>query len=86
MCIAEQTDLGAGLKLERGFYYTSFSLEDRTEGMKAFVEKREPAIMDRQKLDAIFPFTKLPFWVLERKAQYVFEWSCLLFYAAPPLA
>jgi enoyl-CoA hydratase/carnithine racemase len=40
--IAEQTDLGAGLKLERALYYSSFSLRDRTEGMAAFLEKRKP--------------------------------------------
>jgi enoyl-CoA hydratase/carnithine racemase len=45
--IAELTDLNAGLKLERELYYASFSLEDRTEGMKAFVEKRKPVFMDR---------------------------------------
>ncbi|KAF4624059.1 hypothetical protein G7Y89_g14115 [Cudoniella acicularis] len=44
---AEQTDLDAGIKLERALYYSSFALEDRTEGMVAFVEKRKPAFKDK---------------------------------------
>ncbi|KAG9230507.1 enoyl-CoA hydratase [Amylocarpus encephaloides] len=43
---AEQTTLDAGLKLERSLYYGSFALEDRTEGMAAFVEKRRPVFKD----------------------------------------
>ncbi|CAG8954989.1 hypothetical protein HYFRA_00008678 [Hymenoscyphus fraxineus] len=39
---ADQTTLDAGLKLERALYYSSFALEDRTEGMSAFVNKRKP--------------------------------------------
>ena len=39
---AESTDFNAGLKMERVLYYSSFSLEDKKEGMKAFLEKREP--------------------------------------------
>ncbi|RDW87437.1 hypothetical protein BP5796_03131 [Coleophoma crateriformis] len=44
---AEQTHLDAGLALERSLYYGSFSLDDRTEGMAAFVEKRQPVFKDR---------------------------------------
>lgn len=40
--IADQTTLDAGLKLERALYYSSFALDDRTEGMTAFVTKRKP--------------------------------------------
>ncbi|KAH8661503.1 ClpP/crotonase-like domain-containing protein [Tricladium varicosporioides] len=44
---AEQTDLDAGIKLERALYYSSFALQDRTEGMVAFVEKRKPVFKDK---------------------------------------
>lgn len=40
-------DLNAGIKLERALYYSSFSLEDRKEGMAAFVQKRDPVFNDK---------------------------------------
>jgi enoyl-CoA hydratase/carnithine racemase len=44
---AEQTDLDAGLKYEKALYYSSFALEDRTEGMAAFMEKRKPVFKNK---------------------------------------
>ncbi|TVY85532.1 Mitochondrial Enoyl-CoA hydratase [Lachnellula suecica] len=44
---AEETHLEAGLKFERSLYYSSFGLDDRTEGMSAFVEKRQPVFKDK---------------------------------------
>ncbi|CAL3963301.1 hypothetical protein PZA11_000963 [Diplocarpon coronariae] len=44
---ADEVSLEAGLKLERSLYYSSFALEDRTEGMKAFVEKRPPVFKNQ---------------------------------------
>ena len=44
---AEETHLEAGLMLERSLYYSSFALEDKTEGMAAFVEKRQPVFKDK---------------------------------------
>jgi enoyl-CoA hydratase len=43
-CINASPDLGIvdGCMLERKAFALSFSTEDRTEGMKAFLEKREP--------------------------------------------
>jgi enoyl-CoA hydratase len=39
---AFNTTLDEGLKLERRNFYLTFSLEDQKEGMKAFLEKRQP--------------------------------------------
>ncbi|KAL2069905.1 hypothetical protein VTL71DRAFT_14584 [Oculimacula yallundae] len=44
---AEETSLEGGLKMERSLYYGSFALEDKTEGMAAFVEKRQPVFKDQ---------------------------------------
>ncbi|KAG1670724.1 Enoyl-CoA hydratase, mitochondrial [Nymphon striatum] len=37
-----ETTLNEGLKSEKRLFYTTFSTDDRREGMKAFVEKRSP--------------------------------------------
>jgi enoyl-CoA hydratase/carnithine racemase len=39
---AEETTLSAGLEEERRLYELAMATEDRVEGMKAFLEKREP--------------------------------------------
>ena len=39
---AEETALGAGLESERRLYELAMATEDRVEGMRAFLEKREP--------------------------------------------
>jgi enoyl-CoA hydratase/carnithine racemase len=39
---AEETTLAAGLENERRLYELAMATEDRVEGMKAFLEKREP--------------------------------------------
>jgi enoyl-CoA hydratase/carnithine racemase len=39
---AEETTLSAGLENERRLYELAMATEDRVEGMKAFLEKREP--------------------------------------------
>jgi enoyl-CoA hydratase len=39
--------LTSGLALERRQFHLSFALDDRAEGMTAFVEKRQPAFRDR---------------------------------------
>lgn len=40
---AMDTSLMEGLKLERKNFYLTFSSQDQTEGMKAFMEKRNPS-------------------------------------------
>jgi enoyl-CoA hydratase/carnithine racemase len=39
---ADETTIGAGLEEERRLYELTMATEDRVEGMKAFLEKREP--------------------------------------------
>jgi enoyl-CoA hydratase/carnithine racemase len=44
---AEETALGAGLENERRLYELAMATEDRVEGMRAFIEKREPKFEGR---------------------------------------
>ncbi|HEX7059714.1 MAG TPA: enoyl-CoA hydratase-related protein [Solirubrobacterales bacterium] len=44
---AEETALSAGLEAERRLYEISMATEDRVEGMRAFLEKREPKFEGR---------------------------------------
>ena len=40
--LAYETTLQEGLRAERRLFFSSFALEDQSEGMRAFVEKRQP--------------------------------------------
>jgi enoyl-CoA hydratase len=44
---AYETTLREGVLFERRTFHSAFALEDRTEGMSAFVEKREPRFRNR---------------------------------------
>lgn len=44
---ALETPLTEGLKVERDLFRSTFALEDRAEGMAAFIEKRKPANKNR---------------------------------------
>jgi enoyl-CoA hydratase/carnithine racemase len=44
---AEETSLSAGLENERRLYELAMATEDRVEGMRAFLEKREPKFEGR---------------------------------------
>lgn len=44
---AYETTLKEGLSFERRLFHSSFALEDRKEGMQAFIEKREAKFKDR---------------------------------------
>jgi enoyl-CoA hydratase len=44
---AFETPLSEGINLERDLFRSTFALEDRSEGMAAFVEKRKPANKNR---------------------------------------
>ena len=44
---AFSSPLEEGVRFERRLFHTSFTLEDRTEGMRAFLEKREPRFTHR---------------------------------------
>lgn len=44
---ADETNLAEGLLFERRVFHSTFALEDRTEGMAAFAEKRKPAFRNR---------------------------------------
>jgi enoyl-CoA hydratase/carnithine racemase len=44
---AEETALSAGLENERRLYELAMATEDRVEGMRAFIEKREPEFKGR---------------------------------------
>lgn len=44
---AFETTLAEGIRFERRTFHATFALEDRTEGMTAFVEKRDPDFQHR---------------------------------------
>ncbi|HKI98025.1 MAG TPA: enoyl-CoA hydratase-related protein [bacterium] len=44
---AFSSPLAEGVRFERRLFHTSFTLADRTEGMQAFIEKREPQFKHR---------------------------------------
>lgn len=44
---AYESSLQVGLKNERKSFYSTFSLEDKTEGMTAFIEKREASFKNK---------------------------------------
>ena len=44
---AFETPLAEGLKVERDLFHATFALEDRSEGMAAFIEKRKPVNKNR---------------------------------------
>jgi enoyl-CoA hydratase/carnithine racemase len=44
---ADETTISAGLEVERRLYELAMATEDRVEGTKAFLEKREPKFEGR---------------------------------------
>ena len=42
-----ETPLSEGLNVERNLFHATFALEDRSEGMAAFIEKRKPVNKNR---------------------------------------
>lgn len=42
-----ESSLSEGLLFEKRSFQSTFALEDRREGMKAFVEKRKPSFKDK---------------------------------------
>jgi enoyl-CoA hydratase len=44
---AFETPLSEGLQVERDLFHSTFALEDRSEGMAAFIEKRKPVNKNR---------------------------------------
>ena len=44
---AYETTLSEGVRFERRLFHASFALEDQTEGMAAFIEKRRPEWKNR---------------------------------------
>ncbi len=44
---AFETTLAEGMSVERNLFHSSFALEDRAEGMAAFIEKRKPVNRNR---------------------------------------
>lgn len=46
VAMAEETGLAEGINFERRIYHAIFGTDDKTEGMTAFLEKREPGSRD----------------------------------------
>jgi enoyl-CoA hydratase len=44
---AYETTLAEGVRFERRLFHSTFAVEDRREGMAAFIEKRKPAFRNR---------------------------------------
>ena len=44
---AFETTLSEGINVERNLFHSTFALEDRSEGMAAFIEKRKPVNKNR---------------------------------------
>src|SRR5205807_2535628 len=44
---AFETPLSEGMNVERNLFHSTFALEDRAEGMAAFIEKRKPVNRNR---------------------------------------
>ncbi|MCU1549973.1 MAG: putative enoyl-CoA hydratase echA8 [Glaciihabitans sp.] len=44
---AFETQLRAGIRFERRVFHSAFGLDDQKEGMRAFIEKREPRFRNR---------------------------------------
>jgi enoyl-CoA hydratase len=44
---AFETPLSEGMSVERNLFHSTFALEDRSEGMAAFIEKRKPVNKNR---------------------------------------
>jgi enoyl-CoA hydratase len=44
---AFETTLSEGMNVERNLFHSTFALDDRTEGMAAFIEKRKPVNKNR---------------------------------------
>jgi enoyl-CoA hydratase/carnithine racemase len=44
---AYETTLAEGVRFERRLFHALFATEDKTEGMEAFVEKRQAQFKDR---------------------------------------
>ncbi|WP_306117380.1 MULTISPECIES: enoyl-CoA hydratase [unclassified Roseitalea] len=44
---AYETTLGEGLRFERRLFHSMFALEDQSEGMSAFIDKRTPTFKNR---------------------------------------
>src|ERR1700749_1996835 len=45
---AFETPLSEGMNVERNLFHSTFALEDRAEGMAAFIEKRKPVNKNRE--------------------------------------
>jgi enoyl-CoA hydratase len=45
--VAYETTLAEGVRFERRVFYSTFAIEDRREGMQAFIEKRTPNFVQR---------------------------------------